>query len=170
MRPCRDTPDDGAMAPLEERDVPRRILAYLRGHEGAHFREVQRALALATGQADHHLRALVAEGLLVRAPLGGEVHYFPASRPRHERLPLAALRSGPRLQLAGLVRARAPVGLRELARATGMPESTLAHHLRVLVRAGVLFKVEERGRVAYAPTDGALLAKLLPVSALATPA
>jgi DNA-binding transcriptional ArsR family regulator len=143
------------------RDVPARVLRYVADHEGAHFRAIQRDLGLSTGQADHHLRRFVQGGVLARIPLAGEVHFFPATRPRAERKPLAALRHPARAAIVHALLGSPPRALRALVEATAIPESTLAHHLKVLLRAGVVFKVEERGRVAYGLSDPSGAADLL---------
>lgn len=138
-----------ALPPATARgDAAARVLEYVVRHEGAHFREVQRSLGLSTGQADHHLRRFVRQGYLARARLAGEVHYFPWTRARAERRPLAALRHPARWSAVLAVR-EGHGTLGGLARATGIPESTLLHHLRVLVRAGVVFRAEERRRITY---------------------
>jgi predicted transcriptional regulator len=141
--------------------VSSRVARYVATHEGAHFREVQRRLGLATGQADHHLRRLVRDGVLARTRLGGEVHFFPASRPRADRRPLAALRHPARQAAARALLGVGQSNLRGLAERTGVPETTLLHHLRVLVTAGVAFRVQSGRRALYGASDPAQLRELL---------
>lgn len=147
--------------PPAEPPTPARVAAYVVRHEGAHFREIQRGLGLSTGQADHHLRRFVREGMLARTPLAGEVHFFPVTRARAERRPLAALRHPARMRVARVLALRGRATLRGLAEAAGMPESTLLHHLRVLLRAGVVFRAEAGRRVAWGLSEPEALPGLL---------
>lgn len=149
----------------EPSNVAQRVALYVVHHEGAHFREVQRNVGLGTGQADHHLRRLQRQGLLARTDLGGEAHYFPTSRPRPERKPLAALRHPARFAAADALLHRGPSALRHLAEETGVPESTLSHHLRALLRAGVVYRVQEARHVAYGLSDPVLLRQLMALAA-----
>jgi predicted transcriptional regulator len=150
----------------EGNGVAARVLRYVLAHEGAHFREIQRNLRLATGQADHHLRRLVRVGLLARTRLGGEVHFFPVSRPRAERRPMAALRHPARRTVSRALLDGAPVQLRELVARTGVPESTLLHHLRTLVKAGVVYRAQQGRSVTYGLSDAGHLHDLLAASGL----
>lgn len=131
----------------------RRVLRYVVAHEGAHFRELQRDLGLSTGQADHHLRRLLADGLVRRTRLRHEVHFFPATRSRADRRPLAALQQEPRRRCVDALLAAGPSPVRALVGLTGIPESTLAHHLAVLVEAGVAFRAQEGRHVTYSLSD-----------------
>jgi DNA-binding transcriptional ArsR family regulator len=142
------------------------VARYILGHEGAHFREVQRNVGLGTGQADHHLRRLVQAGLVARTDLGGEAHFFPSWRSRGERRPIAALRHPARADLVrAMVRQAGVVPLRALIEATGEPESTALHHLRTLVRAGVVYRVQAGRHVAYGLSDPRRLARWLDFAA-----
>lgn len=140
--------------------MPPRIPRHVAEHQGAHFRECSAAPARPAGRRTNHLRALVEAGLLARTELGGEAHDFPPQRPRRERSVLAALRHPPRARLALAVRARGRAHLKDLALAASSPGHA-PRHPRVLVRAGVLFRMERDGRVRYGPSDPALLAELL---------
>jgi predicted transcriptional regulator len=130
-------------------DLQLEILRYVAHHPGAHFREVQRALGLGTGQADHHLRRLTREGLVARTPLAGEVHFFAAKVPRIERPALAALQHPARAALARSLAESGPASLTALAARLGCPPSTAAHHLRVLSAAGVTRRVGTRPHAVF---------------------
>jgi len=129
------------------------MLRYVAGNEGAHFRLIQRELGLSTGQTDHHLRRFVRQGWLASTRLAGEVHFFPVTTPRHDRRPVAALRHPLRAATVQALREAGPSPLRALARRVGRPESTVVHHLRVLVRAGLVYRAEEDHRVTYGLSD-----------------
>src|SRR4051812_42911292 len=57
---------------------------------------------------------------------------------------LAALTSPVRIELIGAVQTHGPASIRELAARLGRPADGLYHHVRTLVRAGVLAETERR--------------------------
>lgn len=72
----------------------------------------------------------------------------------------AAMGHPRRIQLMSLlVRSGSPVCVCDLVAATGWPQSTVSHHLRQLVDAGLLYR-QQRGHWAYYSVDRAGLSGL----------
>ena len=133
--------------------VRARVWLAVRSNPGVHFRGLQRQLGLAPGQAMHHLRSLVAEGAVAERRSGRYLHYYPVGAPLETRPAQAALQQGARRATALALR-DAPRTLRQLSQQTGYAESTLHHHLRVLLSAGAL-RVEGTRPASYTLTTEA---------------
>lgn len=143
-----------------------RISLYVRDQPGVHFRELQRSLGLAPGQAMHHLRRLVEAGLLVEESGQGYVHYFVNGAPRAPRRLLATLRQPARLRIALALQTQGALTTQALADAAGCSPSTAHHHLAVLGEAGVVQRVPERPvRHALTAEGAEALAMLAPAMA-----
>jgi ArsR family transcriptional regulator, arsenate/arsenite/antimonite-responsive transcriptional repressor len=79
----------------------------------------------------------------------------------------AAMGHPRRIQLMNmLVRSGFPVCVCDLAAVTGWPQSTVSHHLKQLVDAGLLHR-QQRGKWAYYSADHAGLASLADVVSVA---
>lgn len=117
-----------------------RVAAHVREDPGVHFNALVRALDVAPGQAQHHLRRLVADGRVAEAALYGRTHYYPPEYDDWERRALALLR---RETAAGVVAHLLEHGERRpatVAEDVGIARSTLSWHVSRLVEAGVVEK------------------------------
>lgn len=128
--------DDRAILDLPTR---RRLYDAIMAEPGIHFMALARRADLSRGALDHHLRRLVAAGLIVVRKAPGCTCYFAkGTRDRHLLAVAPMLRSeGSRAVLEGI---RAAPGLsgRELARRLGRSASTVNYHLQRLQRAGLV--------------------------------
>lgn len=74
----------GAASPLvglasaSDSDTPEAITGYLTATPGAHFSKIRDDLKLGTGEAQHHLRELVADDVIETRKDGDYSRYFPA--------------------------------------------------------------------------------------------
>lgn len=139
-----------------------RIAAHVEHSPGIHFRGLARALDIAPGQAQYHLRKLDREGAVVAETVGGRRHLFPPGYDERERLALATLRrETARDVLATLVR-NGPSRPGAVADDLAIARSTLEWHLDRLVDASLVAKRrDEGGRVTLVLSDTALVADLL---------
>lgn len=137
-----------------------RVAQYVRANPGAHFREVQRALGLSTGQAMHHLRRLLADGTLAAARDAGFVRYYPVGFPAELRAAVGALRLPARRAMAEML-VEGPRTVEELRGASRRGTASTRHHLRGLGRAGAVAQLPGmRGRYALTAVGGGALAFL----------
>ncbi len=121
---------------------PRRaqIQQLVQAEPGIHFQDLARRLNLGRGNLEHHLRKLVAAGLLSKVPSNGYTCYFPKGTV-DRRLMAAAplLRSEGGRAVLDAVREQPGRSGRELAAALGLSQSTVSYHLRRLEEAGLVF-------------------------------
>jgi len=89
----------GAASPLaglasgSESDAPEAIAGYVTTTPGAHFSKIRDDLKLGTGETQHHLRGLEADGVLESHKDGDYRRYFPADRfSEFEKVALGYLR------------------------------------------------------------------------------
>lgn len=69
-----------------------RIQEYIATHPGEHFNALTRALDLAPGQVQYHLRKLRRQGAVVEERLYGRTHYYTPDYDEWERNALAVIR------------------------------------------------------------------------------
>ncbi|GAA0653387.1 winged helix-turn-helix transcriptional regulator [Salarchaeum japonicum] len=125
--------DDGGS---ETRDA---IAGYVASTPGAHFSKLRDDLKLGTGEAQHHLRRLVEDGVVEAHRDGDYRRFFPAGRfSDFERVALSYLRrETPRGMLRELLRDPDASG-GALAESLGVSRPTVSKYASELERAGVL--------------------------------
>ena len=148
------TATDGAESPRA------RIREHVRRNPGVHFNRLVRALDLAPGQVQHHLRALGDE---VRADsLYGRTHYYPPGTDAWERGALALLRRETAREVVRAVLVDDLAEPAEVAEAAGVARSTLEWHLDRLTEREVLEKrYADDGSVTLHAVRQVELARLL---------
>lgn len=124
-----------------------RIERYIEANPGVHFRELTRALDLATGQVQYHLRRLES---VVAEPINGRTHYYPAKMDPWERRTLAFLRRETARDILLALLADAPRSPGAVTAELDVARSTLEHHLDGLVEHGIVAKRREGNRVTLA--------------------
>ena len=72
-----------------ERD---RIHSYIAAHPGEHFNALVRALDLAPGQVQYHLKKLKRQERVVEQPIYGRTHYFTPEHDASDRKSIAVVR------------------------------------------------------------------------------
>ena len=149
---------------------------FVRSNPGYHLREIARATNLSITLADYHLRFLEKHDLATSA-MDGEYKRFyprypvgdPGARPAltgREKGILGFLRQRVPLLVMSYLMERESALHREILEKVPVSASTLTHHLKKLVGAGIVARDEERG---YRVADGRETARLMVTYLLATP-
>ncbi|WP_424003203.1 winged helix-turn-helix transcriptional regulator [Haloarcula salina] len=134
-----------------------RIREHIDANPGVHFRELTRALDLATGQVQYHLDRL--DGVR-RESVSGRTHYYDASYDPWERRAIAFLRRETARDVLVALLDRGTAQPAEIADRLDIARSTLEHHLDGLVDSGVVAKRRDGGAVTLSlrrPTATAVL-------------
>ncbi|MHB8634200.1 MAG: thrombospondin type 3 repeat-containing protein [Thermoplasmatota archaeon] len=127
-----------------------RIMARIEAQPGIHYQGLVRALDVASGIAQHHLRVLLEAGLVRAASTGRERRYFAvrASVTGAPRAPEALL--SPRAQaILAYVAQNAGASLAAVARAVDAPSTKVSRHAQRLAKAGLL-RLDRTGRAVRA--------------------
>ena len=139
-----------------------RIAAHVRNHPGVHFNELVRALDLAPGQVQYHLRKLTGADEVVEAPLYGRTHYYSPAFDPWERRALALARRETARDVLAVLLERGATDPTTVAERVGIARGTLEWHADRLVDAGLVDKeYDERGRVTLVATRPADTARIL---------
>ncbi|MEF8974129.1 MAG: helix-turn-helix domain-containing protein [Haloarcula sp.] len=128
-------------------DTRARIHRYIESNPGVHFRELTRALDLATGQVQYHLARL---DHITSESVNGRTHYYAASFGRWERRAIAFLRRETARDILVALIAREAARPGEVADHLDIARSTLEHHLDGLVEHDIVEKRRDEGRVTLA--------------------
>ena len=143
-------------------DQRERIRRHVAAHPGVHFSALVRALDLAPGQVQHHVRRLVRADELVEEPLYGRTHYYePAFDPR-ERTAIAVLRRETARDVLVWLLSEGPASPGAVADELGLARSTVEWHLDHLEEQNLVRKERDaRGRVTLVPERPEETARLL---------
>lgn len=124
-------------------DTRDRIAEHVAANPGVHFNGLERALDLATGQVQHHLRRLRADGRVVAEECCGRTHYYPEGYGEWERRALALLRRETAADVVAVVLARGDVAPGDVAAELDLAASTVSYHVDRLVEHDVVEKRED---------------------------
>lgn len=130
---------------LLEHPVRRRVHDAVQGEPGIHFQELARRAAVGNGALDHHLRKLVAAGLLTVRKAPGYTCYFPKATDRRMMDAAPSLRSGGSRLVLDAVAQRPGASSRDLAGQLGLAPSTVSYHLKRLETAGLVLPGAQAG-------------------------
>ncbi|MCL5680888.1 MAG: ArsR family transcriptional regulator [Candidatus Thermoplasmatota archaeon] len=130
------------------------ISNFIKANPGYYFRELQRSLKLPTGVLQYHLNNLIKDGDVVAKELNGKTCYFPSRsftstqfiifshlRDRVRNKILRSLLSG---------ESRAPS---EIIKDLRISPPTLSYHLSLLVRDGLLERIQIEKGIGYRIKD-----------------
>ncbi len=145
-----------------ELESRRRIFAYLEKRPGAHMRQMERDLAMATGVLTYHLEFMERRGLLRSEVQQNRRCFFPARAFRQDqRRALALLRQRvPRRMLLHLLE-HPGATFSEMQLAVGVSPSTLSYHLKKLEGTGILNRGRKERESTFAVRDPQLVIDLL---------
>ncbi|WP_137286170.1 winged helix-turn-helix transcriptional regulator [Halorussus salinisoli] len=142
-------------------ETRRSIADHVRANPGVHFNAVVRALDLAPGQVQYHLRRLTADEEVVTDEVQGRTHLYPPRFDDWERSALAMFRrETARDVLAHLLDSGATTPA-ELADELGLARSTVEWHLDNLTDYDLVDKRREGNRVHLEPARPEATADLL---------
>ncbi|MGM0591301.1 MAG: winged helix-turn-helix transcriptional regulator [Halobacteriota archaeon] len=117
-----------------------RIANHVNAYPGVHFNELVRALDLAPGQVQHHIRRLIADDAAVSVHLYGRTHYYPPSFDPWEQATLALFRRETTRDVLGYLLKHESARPAEVADELGVARSTLEWHLDHLVEQDIVRK------------------------------
>jgi len=139
-------------------DTRARIYRHIESHPGVHFRELTRALDLATGQVQYHLARL---DRITSESVNGRTHYYTASFGPWERHAIAFLRRETARDILVTLMGRGAARPSEVTDHLDIARSTLEHHLDGLVKYDIVEKRRDEGRVTLALCRPDLTVELL---------
>jgi predicted transcriptional regulator len=146
-----------------------RIRRHVAAHPGVHFSALVRALGLAPGQVQHHVRHLVRADAVVEEPLYGRTHYYEPAYDPWERGAIAVLRRETARDVLVLLLTDGPAGPATVADDLDLARSTVEWHLGHLEEQGLVRKERDaRGRVTLVverPAETTRLLRLVEPSA-----
>lgn len=145
-----------------ELESRRRIYTYLQGHPGAHMRQMERDLALATGVLTYHLQFMEERGLLRSEVQENRRCFFPAREFRQDQRRVLALlrqRVPRRILLHLLTKPEETFG--GLRAALEVSPSTLSYHLKKLETRGILVRGRRERESTFTVRDPQLVVDLL---------
>ncbi|PSQ18569.1 ArsR family transcriptional regulator [Halobacteriales archaeon QS_8_69_26] len=150
---------------MTDADTPearRRIADRIADDPGIHFNALVRALDLAPGQVQYHVRELLSTDRVVAESLYGRTHYYPPDVDPRTRRALAVLRRETAADVAAVLAVEGPARPAAVAEDLGIARSTLEYHLDRMESVGLVEKRrDERGRVTLALPRPAETADLL---------
>ena len=139
-----------------------RIHAHVAANPGQHFNALTRALDLAPGQVQYHVKKLQREERLVEESLYGRTHYYTPDYDDWERGAIAVLRRETARDVLVYLLDAGPAEPASVADALDIARSTLEWHLDHLVEQDLVEKErDEHNRVTLVVPDPAAAVRLL---------
>ena len=133
----------------------RRILEFITSHPGAHLRDICRALGLAMGDVQYHIRRLERDGRIHSVRRGLYKFFYPANLFGERQRDVLSVLSldRPRELLLNII--EHPESTQEaLAGATHISQPTVSWHLKRLVDLGIVGRRQEGRVVTYSVVGG----------------
>ena len=137
-----------------------RIHNHVTEHPGVHFNEIGRALDIATGQTQYHLRRLLNDETIDSQSIVGRTHYYPAGFDPWEQRALALLRRETAREILLTLLESGTQSAPTLTDEIGIARSTLSWHLSNLSEAELIETETVDGEVRVTPNRPEELADL----------
>jgi len=135
-------------------ETRKRVHDHVATHPGRHFNALVRALDLAPGQVQYHLKRLKREDEIVEERYHGRTHYFTPEYDARERGRIAVLRRETARDVLVYLLDAGPSDPATVADALDIARSTLEWHLDRLVEQDLVEKRRDaRNRVTLAVVD-----------------
>ncbi|MGB1586407.1 MAG: winged helix-turn-helix transcriptional regulator [Thermoplasmatota archaeon] len=129
---------------LLEHPVRSHVYEAVTARPGMHFQEIVRTIEKGRGTTEHHIRKLVAAGLLVEKADKGFTCYFPKGAVDRRLMDAAPVLKTPGARLVlQAVHGQPGSVAAQLSGALNMPTSTLNYHLKKLTAAGLVDATRE---------------------------
>jgi len=149
--------------PIDGLDVTRRrILEFITSHPGAHLRDICRALGLAMGDVQYHIRRLERDGRIHSVRRGLYKFFYPANLFGERQRDVLSVLSldRPRELLLNII--EHPGSTQEaLAGATNVSQPTVSWHLKRLVDLGIVGRRQDGRVVTYSVAGGGEIATFI---------
>jgi len=142
-------------------DTRTRLREHVYDNPGRHFNALTRALDLAPGQVQYHLRKLERRDAVVAQRLYGKTHYYPPDSEPWERRALALLRRETARDVVLALLDTGPARPSTVAEDVGIARSTLSYHTGRLVEQRLIEKRDDDGTMRLAVARPAATARLL---------
>ena len=136
------------------------IKTHVTEHPGVHFNEIGRALDIATGQTQYHLRRLMNDGTIDSQSVVGRTHYYPTSFDPWEQRALALLRRETARDILLTLLETGTQPAPSLTDEIGIARSTLSWHLSNLEAAELITTETVAGEIRITPRRPDRLAAL----------
>ena len=140
----------------------RRILEFIASHPGAHLRDICRALGLAMGDVQYHIRRLERDGRIHSVRRGLYKFFYPANLFGERQRDVLSVLSldRPRELLLNII--EHPGSTQEaLAGAAHVSQPTVSWHLKRLVDLGIVGRRQEGRVVTYSVAGGGEIATFI---------
>jgi predicted transcriptional regulator len=140
----------------------RRILEFITSHPGVHLREICRALALAMGAVQYHVRRLERDGRIHSVRRGLYKFFYPANLFGERQRDVLSVLSldRPRELLLNII--EHPESTQEsLSGATHISQPTVSWHLKRLVDLGIVGRRQDGRVVTYSVVGGGEIAAFI---------
>jgi len=140
----------------------RRILEFITSHPGVHLREICRALGLAMGDVQYHIRRLERDGRIHSVRRGLYKFFYPANLFGERQRDVLSVLSldRPRELLLNII--EHPGSTQEaLAGATHVSQPTVSWHLKRLVDLGIVGRSQYGRVVTYSAVGGGEIATFI---------
>jgi predicted transcriptional regulator len=131
-----------------ELEVRRKVYQIVRDFAGAHFREILRKSALATGSAQYHLDYLKKRGLIKVEKEGNNVRYFPKDFKTDNKKIMSFLRQKSIRDILLYILMHNNCNHEQIAQSVSISLSTISWHLKKLEDANIVGFVK-KGRKTY---------------------
>jgi len=158
--PFSSPPDPDTVDGLDA--TQRRVLQFITSHPGVHLREICRALGLAMGDVQYHIRRLERDGRIHSVRRGLYKFFYPANlfgERQRDVLSVLSLER-PRELLLNII--DHPESTQEaLAGATHISQPTVSWHLKRLVDLGIVGRHQEGRIVTYSVVGGGEIANFI---------
>lgn len=138
-----------------------RIHEHVAANPGVHFNALTRALDLAPGQVQYHLRKLRRRDRVVEEHLYGRTHYYTPEYDAFERGAIAVCRRETAREVLFYLLESGPSDPETTAEAVGVARSTLEWHLDHLVEQSLVEKRRHGHRVTLRVVDDETTVRLL---------
>jgi predicted transcriptional regulator len=161
----KDNPPFSAAPDSETNDLDptqRRILEFITSHPGVHLREICRALGLAMGDVQYHIRRLERDRRIHSVRRGLYKFFYPANLFGERQRDVLSMLSldRPRELLLNII--EHPESTQEaLAGATHVSQPTVSWHLKRLVDLGIVGRRQEGRVVTYSVAGGGEIAAFI---------
>ena len=131
-----------------ELETRKKIYLAVKKYAGSHFREIQRKSGLAVGSVQHHLHALVKNGLIREVKKDNNIVYFPREFESGNTALLGLLRQESIRKIILFIMLNKNCNHEQIVKYANLSPSTISWHLKKLQQEGIV-KADKQGRKTF---------------------